>query len=147
MHSHAGISGSLRNNDGNGYEMERNNLKHNNLQTFKKLRRLLQRNVKIELHIRLSVSRLFHVHHVLQNRRSSLSLASHEWLSRNERFTAAGSHGRHNFSYVNFTSFGGLRRKNCRKKRAARAARLFFFIQSIKSLICGVVVKVAAVVS
>ena len=30
--------------------------------------------------------------------------------------------------------------KNCTKKRAACAARLFVFIQSIKSLICGVVV-------
>ena len=28
------------------------------------------------------------------------------------------------------------------KKRAARAARLFFFIQPIKSLICGVVIDV-----
>jgi len=29
--------------------------------------------------------------------------------------------------------------KTLHKKRAARAARLFFFIQPIKSLICGVV--------
>ena len=35
--------------------------------------------------------------------------------------------------------------KHCTKKRAARAARLFFFIQPIKSLICGVVVDVAVV--
>ena len=33
------------------------------------------------------------------------------------------------------------------KKRAARAPRLFFFIQPIKSLICGVVVVVAVVKS
>ena len=32
--------------------------------------------------------------------------------------------------------------KSCTKKRAARAARLFFFIQSIKSVICGVAVAV-----
>ena len=32
--------------------------------------------------------------------------------------------------------------KTLHKKRAARAARLFFFIQPIKSLICGVVVDV-----
>ena len=32
--------------------------------------------------------------------------------------------------------------KHCTKKRAARAARLSFFIQLIKSLICGVVVAV-----
>ena len=37
--------------------------------------------------------------------------------------------------------------KNCIKKRAARAARLFFLIQPIKSLICGVVVVVAVVIS
>ena len=35
----------------------------------------------------------------------------------------------------------------CTKKRAARAARLFFLIQPIKSLICGVFVAVAFVVS
>ena len=33
------------------------------------------------------------------------------------------------------------------QKRAARAARLFLFIQLIKSLICGVVVDVAVVKS
>ena len=32
--------------------------------------------------------------------------------------------------------------KNCTKKRAARAARLSFLIQPIKSLICGAVVVV-----
>ena len=37
--------------------------------------------------------------------------------------------------------------KNYNKKRAARAARLFFLIQPIKSLICGVVVAVAVVIS
>ena len=37
--------------------------------------------------------------------------------------------------------------KHCTKKRAARAARLFFFIQPIKSLTCGVVVDVAVVKS
>ena len=37
--------------------------------------------------------------------------------------------------------------KTLHKKRAARAARLFFFIQPIKSLICGVAVDVAVVKS
>ena len=37
--------------------------------------------------------------------------------------------------------------KNCTKKRPARAARSFFLIQPITSLICGVVVAVACVVS
>ena len=40
-----------------------------------------------------------------------------------------------------------LTSKHCTKNRAARAARLFFFIQPIKSLICGVVVDVAVVKS
>ena len=98
--------------------MERNNLKHNNLRKFKKLRTTAaakKRHLKIELCIRLSVWRLFDVHDVVQNRRSSLSLAWHEWLSRNERFTAAGSPCRHDLNYVNFTSFGGLRRKTAAK--------------------------------
>ena len=41
-------SSPLRNDDGDGYEMERNNLKHNNLRKFKKLRRLLQRKVTLK---------------------------------------------------------------------------------------------------
>ena len=36
--------------------------------------------------------------------------------------------------------------KNCAKKRAVRAARLFFLIQPLKSLICGVAVAVAFVI-
>ena len=37
--------------------------------------------------------------------------------------------------------------KECTKKRAARAVRLFFLIQPIKCLIFGVVVAVAVVTS
>ena len=37
-------------------------------------------------------------------------------------------------------------KKNCTKKRAARAAWLFYLIQSIKSLICGVVAVIPVVV-
>ena len=50
---------------------------------FKKLRRLLQRerHIKIELCVRLSVMRLFQVGHVVQTKRSVLSLAWHEWFS------------------------------------------------------------------
>ena len=36
--------------------------------------------------------------------------------------------------------------KKCTKKRAARAARLFFLIQPIKSFICGVGVVVAVAI-
>ena len=68
--------------------------------------------------------------------------------AKNERFTAAGSRccqnlekrkisRRHLADYV----------KNYTKKHAARAARLFFLIQPIKSFICGVVVAVALVIS
>ena len=69
--------------------------------------------------------------------------------AKNERFTAADSSCRHNLKYENFMSLlRRLRRKNqCTKKRAARAARLFFLIQPIKSLIFGVVVAVAFVLN
>ena len=48
-----------------------------------KLRRQLhgKRHIKIELCVKLSLLRLFHVDHVVQNRRSALSLAWHRWFS------------------------------------------------------------------
>ena len=64
--------------------------------------------------------------------------------AKNERFTVVSFRYRQNLKYENFTSFGTTL-KHCTKKRAARAARLFFFIQPIKSLICGAVVDVAVV--
>ena len=85
-----------------------------------------------------------------------LSLDWYEWFSKNERFTAGGSLGRENLmfalpimhdghdqkhNYENFTSsFGRVGKRKCTKKRAARAARFFLFVQPIKSLICAVVV-------
>ena len=53
------------------------------IRELKKLRRQLQgqRLIKIELCVKLSLLRLFHVDHVVQNRRSALSLAWHEWFS------------------------------------------------------------------
>ena len=53
------------------------------IREFKKLRRQLQRkrDIKIELCIKLSLLRLLHVGHVVQNRRTALSLAWHEWFS------------------------------------------------------------------
>ena len=50
---------------------------------FKKLQRQLQRkrHIKIELCVKLSLLQLFHVDHVVQNRRSALSLAWYEWFS------------------------------------------------------------------
>mgnify|MGYP007094317685 CR=1 FL=1 len=48
-----------------------------------KLGRQLQgkRHSKIELCVKLSLLRLFHVDHVVQNKRSALSLAWYEWFS------------------------------------------------------------------
>ena len=66
--------------------------------------------------------------------------------AKSERFTAASSCCRQNLKYENFTSSFGRLRQDI-KKRAARAARLLFFIQPIKSLIYGVVVDVAVVKS
>ena len=68
--------------------------------------------------------------------------------AKNERFTAAGLRCRQNLKNENFTSsFGRLRQNIATKKRTARAARLFFLIQPIKSFICDVVVAVAVVIS
>ena len=41
-----------------------------------------KRHIKIELCVGLNVLRLFQVGHVVQNRRSALSLVWHEWSSR-----------------------------------------------------------------
>ena len=53
------------------------------MREFKKLRRQLQgkRQIKIELCVKLSLLRLFHVDHVVQNRWSPLLLAWHECFS------------------------------------------------------------------
>ena len=84
---------------------------------FKKLRRQVQgkRHIKIELCAKLSLLRLFHVDHVVQNRRSALSLAWHEWFH-NERFTTASSRCRHNLKYENFTSSFARLRQNIAAK-------------------------------
>ena len=53
------------------------------IREFKKLRLQLKgkRHIKIELCVKFSLLRLFRVDQVVQNRRSALSLASHEWFS------------------------------------------------------------------
>jgi len=66
---------------------------------------------------------------------------------KNEGFTAASSRCRQNLKYEFHVVVWQTTSKHCTKKRAARAARLFFFIQPIKLLICGVVVDVAVVKS
>ena len=92
-------------------------LKNCSFREFKKLRRQLQRkrDLKIELCVKLSLLRLFHVGHLVQNRRSALLLAWYEWFSwkaKNERFTAASSRCRQNVKYENFTSLFGRLRQN-----------------------------------
>ena len=120
---------------------------------FTKLRRQLQckRHIKIDLCVQSSLLRLFHVGRVVQNRRSALSLAWHEWFSSKGRewkiycceLALSSEPQLWKFHVVVWQTTS----KHCTKKRAARAARLFFVIQPIKSLICGVVVDVAVVKS
>ena len=67
--------------------------------------------------------------------------------AKNERFTAAGSRCRQNLKMnISRCCLAKHYVKTLTKKRAARAARLFFFIQSIKSLIFDLVVAVAVVI-
>ena len=64
-------------------------------------------------------------------------------IEKNEKFTAASSRCRQNVKNENFTSFFADNfKKIAPEKRAARAARLCFLIQPIKSLICAVAVAV-----
>ena len=65
----------------------------------------------------------------------------------NQKFITVGLRCRQNLKYEIFTPCFGKLRQNCSKKRAARAARLSFLIQPIKSLIFGAVVVVAVVIS
>ena len=78
-----------------------------------------KRHIKIELCVKLSLLRLFHVDHVVQNRRTALSLVWHEWFSckgKDERFTAASSRCRQNLKYENFASSFGRLRQNIAPK-------------------------------
>ena len=72
-----------------------------------------KRHNKIELCVKLSLLRLFHVDHVVQKRRTALSLAWSNGFhvkTKSERFTVASSRCRQNLKYENFTStFGRLR--------------------------------------
>ena len=102
-----------------------------NNREFKKLRRQLQRksHIKIELCVNLSLLRLFQVDHVVQNRRTALTIAWYEWFSwkaKSERFTTASSRCRQNIKYVNFTlSFSRLR-QNIAPKSVPHAQHDYF---------------------
>ena len=111
-----------------------------------------EENVALKLDFALScLLRLLHIVHVVQNRRSALSLAWHEWFSCKGKewkiycceLPLSWEPQIWKFPVVVWQTTS----KHCTKKRAARAARLFFFIQPIKSLTCGVVVDVAVVKS
>ena len=118
------------------------------------LRRLLQRkhHTKRGLCVRFSVLLLFRVGNVVQNRRSALSLARHEWFSCKgkewKRIYCSGlalstEPQKRKFHVVIWYPMS----KIFSKKRAARVARLFFLIQPIKSLTCDTDVVVAVVIS
>ena len=124
-----------------------------NIRHFKKLRRLLQRkhHFKIKLYVGLSVLRLFHVSHVVQSKRTVLPLAWHEWFSYKGRERRIYFCGLALLSEPRIRTFHVViwqtASKNDAKRRAARAARLLFLTEQIKSLICSGVVVVAVVVS
>ena len=66
----------------------------------------------------------------------------------NEKFIAAGLRCRENRKYEKFTaSSDRLRQKLHQKSCRTRSTILFFIIQPIKLLICGVAVVVAVVIS
>ena len=76
--------------------------------------------------------------------------ASH-WLKNwRDSFKPVTKRSNHNHNHV-ITFDGHLKTadnvKNCTKKHCASSARLFFFIELIKSMICGVVVAVAVLIS
>jgi len=63
--------------------VQENPTEHSGDREFKKSRQQLQRkrDIKIELCIKVSLLLLFQVGHVVEIRRSALSLAWHEWFS------------------------------------------------------------------
>ena len=100
----------------------------------------------------LSVSRLFRVGHVLHHRRSRLWLVWHKLVFMlGQRMKNLLQRCRVVVRTSKMLKFHVViwqtSAQNCTKGRAARAARLFLFVQPIKALICGVVVAVAVVIS
>jgi len=101
------------------------------IREFKKLRLLLQqkRHIKIELWVWLSILRLFHVDHVVQNRRTALSVAWYQWFSRKGKewkiycceLALSSEPQIWKFHIV----FWQTMSKHCTKEHAARAANYF----------------------
>ena len=90
------------------------------IRELKKLRRQLQgkRLIKTELCVKLSLLRLFHVDHVVQN--------GFRVKAKKERFTAACSRCRQNLKYANFTSSFGRLRQNIAPKSVLHVQHDYF---------------------
>ena len=125
------------------------------LRHHKKLRRLVRRkcHIEIELCVRLSVLQLLHVGHVAQNRRGVLSLAI-AWCeqisckARKWNIYCGGLALSWELQiWKSRVVIWQTASKNCTKTRVARAERLFFPVQPIKSLIYGLVFAVTVVIS
>ena len=109
------------------------------------------KGLTVKIYITFVSTQQFHVGQVVQNRRSALPLALHEWL------LCQGKEWKIYCSELPLSSESQIWQfyvvvcqttsKHRTKKRATRVAQLYFFIQPIKSLICGVVVDVAVVKS
>ena len=96
-----------------------------------------KRHIKIELSVILTVLQLFHVGHVVQNKRSGLSLAWYEWFSgkgENERFTATGSRYRQS---LNMKILLGRLADNVKKlhQKACRTCSTIIFHHLTKQII------------
>ena len=110
------------------------------IREFKKLRRQLQRkrHIKIELCVKLSLLRLFHVDHVVQNTRIALSLA---WY---ERFSCKGKEWKIYCCELALSSEPQIRKfhvvvsqttsNHCTKKRACRTYSTIIFLDSTNQI-------------
>ena len=93
---------------------------------------------------------IFNLRFILQRqrargRKSVIPMNGFPAKAKNQRLTAERSRCPQNLKF--YVVVWQTTSNNCTKGRAALAARLLFLIQPIKSLICGVVVVVAVVVS
>ena len=118
---------------------------------FKKLRRQPQRHIKIELCVSLSVLRLFQVVHDVQKWRIAVSLAWHGmvFMQRQRmkdlplRAWVVVRTSKMKISRSRLADYV----KTLHQKACRTCSTIIFFIQPIKSLICGVAVDVAVVKS
>ena len=98
---------------------------------FKKLQRQLQGkcHIKIELCVKLSLLRSFHVDHIVQNRRSALSLAWNEWFSckgKESKIYYCELPLSSQLKYENFTTSFGRLRQNIAPKSVPHVQHDYF---------------------